>query len=82
MNFRARSSRSEQRRILAAPNGARFGLAVPNSGLESMEIQAGHKATEAGFEVRERVLSAVRRETDDRRVRALAQCLRDFPKQE
>jgi hypothetical protein len=66
--------------LLAAPNGAPFGLAVPISNV-AIEDPAGTAATEAGYQVRDRILSALRREDPESRVRALAACVRDFPKE-
>ena len=66
--------------LLAAPNGARFGFAVPISNVV-IENPAGREASEAGFAVRARILAALQRAGEESRVRALAACVRDFPKE-
>jgi hypothetical protein len=67
--------------LIAGPNGAHFGVAVPSPGFEPQEIQAGRESMEAGLEVRARLLAALAKETDEKRVRALAACVRDFPEE-
>jgi hypothetical protein len=67
--------------LLTGPEGAEFAAVIPTKGAQLLSGPFGVEAQKAGRDVLELICEALQKQTDEKRVRALAECVRMFPKE-